>query len=91
MDKVVRAGKPGRTLPKTGMILCAAAGWAAALASLVRYPYVFGAAAIILGIRVSKGGSRAGMPLVAASILLMAAGLIFNDMLYEYLKIIVGI
>ncbi|HOQ06348.1 MAG TPA: hypothetical protein PK127_02705 [Clostridiales bacterium] len=91
MDDMVRAGKQGRTLPKAGMMMCTAAGWAAALASLVSYPYVFGAAAIILGIRISKGGSRAGLPLVAASILLMAAGLIFSDMLHEYLKNIIGV
>ena len=66
-------------------------GWAAAVASVISYPYIFGAAAIILGIRVSKGGSRMGMPLVAASILLMAAGLMMNGMLYDYLRNAVGI
>ncbi|NLH96411.1 MAG: hypothetical protein GX477_03630 [Clostridiaceae bacterium] len=91
MDDMVRAGKEGRTLPKAVMMMCTAAGWAAAFASLVGYPYIFGAAAIILGIRISKGGSRAGMPLVAASILLMAAGLIFSDMLRGYLENIIGI
>jgi hypothetical protein len=32
-----------------------------------------------------------GMPLVAASILLMAAGLMMNGMLYDYLRNAVGI
>lgn len=91
MDKVVRIGRPGGALPKAGIILCTAAGWAAAAASLVRFPYIFGAAAIMLGIRLSRGGSRSGMPLVAASMLLMAAGLVFSDTLYEYLKNIAGV
>jgi len=89
MDKVDQAVK-GRTASKTGIILTTAAGWTAAVISLVRYPFIFGVAAIILGIWISKKGSKAGMPLVAASILLMAAGLIFNSMLYDYLKSIVG-
>lgn len=91
MDKPDKGDKTGRAAPKVVTILCAASGWAAAVASVISYPYIFGAAAIILGIRVSKGGSRMGMPLVAASILLMAAGLMMNGMLYDYLRNAVGI
>jgi len=91
MDKVDHTGTKSRTASKAGIILTAAAGWTAAVISLVRYPFIFGAAAIILGIRTCKNGSKAGMPLVAASILLMAAGLIFNSILYDYLKSIVGV
>lgn len=91
MDKVDHTDKKRSAASKTGIILTTAAGWAAAVISLVIYPFVFGAAAIILGILISKKGSRAGMPLIAASLLLMAAGLMFNNAIYDYLKNAVGV
>ncbi len=79
MDKMDQTSNKSRTVQSAATIVCTAAGWLAAAASLVRYPFIFGAVAIILGIRISKNGSRAGMPLVAASILLMAVGLMLNS------------
>ncbi len=91
MDNIDQTDMKCRTGSKTGIFFTIAAGWIAAVISLLRYPFIFGAAAIILGIWISKSGSRAGMPLIAASILLMAAGLMFDSVLYEYLKNAVGI
>ncbi len=90
MDKMDQASISCRTSTKAGIIICTAAGWLAAVVSLVRYPFIFGVVAIILGIRISKNGNRAGMPLIAGSILLMALGLIFNTIIYDYLKNAIG-
>jgi hypothetical protein len=91
MDKVDQSSNTSRTAKGAGTVLYIAAGWSAAAVSVVVYPFIFGAAAIILGIRVSQKGSRAGMPLVAASILLMAVGLMLNNAVYDYLKNAIGI
>ena len=91
MDKVDQTSNTSRAVQGAGTALCIAAGWLAAAASLVGYPFIFGAAAIILVIRVSKKGSRAGMPLVASSILLMAVGLMLNGIIFDYLKNVIGI
>ncbi len=91
MDKVDQSCELRRTFSSVGIILCCVGGWLAAVASLVKYPFIFGLVAIILGIRISKGGSRAGMPLVAASIMLMAIGLMFNNTIYDYLKNAMGV
>lgn len=91
MDKVDQTSNKGRTAGSAGTLLCIACGWLAAAASLIIYPFVFGAAAIILGIRISQKGSRAGMPLVAASILLMAVGLMFSDFVFDHLRNAIGV
>ncbi|NLK88250.1 MAG: hypothetical protein GX279_12300 [Clostridiaceae bacterium] len=91
MDKVDQTSNPSRAAQCAGTILCTVAGWLAAAASLAGYPFIFGSLAIILGIRLSHRGGRAGMILVAASILLMAAGLMLNGMIYDYLKNAVGV
>lgn len=91
MDKVDQTSNSGRRVQGAGIIISTAVGWLAAASSLVRYPFIFGVVAIILGIRISKNGSRAGMPLVAASILLMAVGLMFNSVIYDCLKNVIGV
>lgn len=90
MDRINQNGSIGRTMSKgNGYYLVA--GWIAAFASLVRYPFVFGIVGVIMGILVSKNGKRAGMPLIVASIIFMAAGLIFSDVFYNYLVRTLGI
>lgn len=83
-------GSMARTKGK-GNALYLVIGWLAAIVSLVRYTFVFGIVAIVLGVMVSKNGSRAGIALVVASVILMAAGLIFGDVLFNYLKHALGI
>lgn len=66
-------------------------GWVAAFASLIRYPFIFGVFAVIMGIVATKNGSRAGLPLIMASMILMAAGLLFSAVIYNYLTHFLGI
>ncbi len=91
MDKVDQTSNTGRNAKGAGTLPYIAAGWLSAAASLIRYPFIFGAAAIMLGIGISRKGSRAGMPLVAASILLMAVGLMLDNIVYDYLKNAIGV
>ena len=81
------AGKPAAA----GNILFLLIGWAAAVLSLIRYPYIFGVIAVIMGIMASKNGSRTGLKLILASILFIATGLIFNEILFICLKQAIGI
>jgi hypothetical protein len=65
-------------------------GWISAIVSLIRIPYVFGVLGVIMGVLASKNGSRAGMPLIVASILFMAVGLIFSGVFYNYISHMFG-
>ena len=90
MDRIGQNGSISRTRGKaSGLYLVL--GWIAAIASLIRYPFIFGVVAVVLGVLVSKNGKRAGMYLIVASIILMAVGLIFSDVFYNYLKHALGI
>jgi len=90
MDRVNQNGSISRAKEK-GSILYLVLGWIAAILSLVRYPFIFGVVAVVLGILVSKNGRKAGTYLVVASIILMAVGLIMSDVFYNYLKHALGI
>lgn len=68
-----------------------AIGWIAAIISLVRYPFIFGVVGVIMGILVNKSEKKSGVPLIAASILFMAIGLIFSDIIFSFLKRTFGI
>ena len=90
MDKVDPNGSIGSSIGK-GAAAYLVIGWIAAIVSLVRYPFVFGIVGVIMGIIANKKGSRAAMPLIIASILLMAVGLIFSGVFYNYLSHALGI
>ena len=90
MDRFNQSWSMKRSTGKS-YIFFLALGWIAAIISLVRYPFVFGVVGVIMGILVSKNGKRAGMPLILASIILMAVGLIFSNVFYNYLKHALGI
>lgn len=90
MDRVNQNGSISRTMEK-GNGIYLVIGWIAAIASLVRYPFIFGVVGVIMGILVSKNGRRAGMPLIVASIILMAIGLIFSGVFFNYLRHALGI
>ena len=62
-----------------------ALGWICALLSLFIYPFIFGVVGVICGILATKNGSRAGLSLIIASIVLMGIGLIFSGPLTNYL------
>lgn len=66
-------------------------GWISAIVSLVRLPMLFGVLGVIMGILSTKNGSRAGLSLIITSIALMAIGLIFNGVIYNYLRHFIGL
>jgi hypothetical protein len=66
-------------------------GWIFAIASLIAYPFIFGVLGVTMGILASKKGSRAGLPVIVASIILMTAGLIFSGVIMNYLTHYLGI
>lgn len=66
-------------------------GWISAVISLVRYPFIFGVLGVIMGILATKRGSRAGLGLIMTSIILMAIGLIFGGVFFNYLSRYLGI
>lgn len=65
-------------------------GWIFAVLSLFIYPFVFGVAGVILGILATKGGSKAGLPVIIASIILMGIGLIFSGVILNYTRHYLG-
>ena len=52
---------------------------------------IFGVLGVIMGILATKKNSKGGLPLIMASMALMAAGLIFNEIAFNYLKHFLGI
>ncbi len=63
-----------------------AIGWISALISLIRWPFIFGVLGVVMGILATKNGSKGGLPLIIGSMALMAVGLIFNAVIFNYLK-----
>jgi len=66
-------------------------GWLAAILSLFIYPFIFGVLGVIMGILATKGGSKSGLPLIVASIILMGIGLIFSGVILNYTRHYLGI
>jgi len=67
-----------------GTVLYIALGWICALLSLFILPYIFGVIGVIMGILTAKNGSRRGLPIIMASIVLMGIGLMFNNAILDY-------
>lgn len=65
-------------------------GWIAAILSLLRYPFIFGVLGVIMGILATKGGSRAGLAVIVANIILMSIGLIFSPVIWNYFTHFLG-
>ena len=68
-----------------------AIGWISAILSLFIYPFIFGVLGVIMGILATKGGSRAGLSVIIASIVLMGIGLIFSGVILNYTRHYLGI
>lgn len=66
-------------------------GWVSAIISLFRAPFIFGVVGVIMGILATKNGSRAGLALIITSIALMAIGLFFNGVFYNYISRVFGL
>jgi len=60
-------------------------GWISVVISLIRLPFLFGVFGVVMGILATKNGSRAGLSLIVASILLMTVGMIFGGVFYNFL------
>ncbi len=88
MDNMGNSGN--FVVEKKSSTLLLVLGWIAAIASLVRYPFIFGVIGVVMGILATKNGSKAGLPLIMASMALMAAGLIFNAVIFNYLRHFLG-
>lgn len=66
-------------------------GIISAIASLFAYPFIFGVVGVIMGILATKGGSRAGLFVIVASLILMGIGLIFSGVIMNYTRHYLGI
>lgn len=66
-------------------------GWIAAVLSLFAYPFIFGVVGVIMGILAVKNGSRAGLPLIISSIILMGVGMIYSGVIMNYVRHYLGI
>lgn len=67
-------------------------GWIMAILSLFVYPYfAFGLAGVIMGILATKNGSRTGLPVIVANIILMAIGLIAGGVIMNNIRHLIGI
>lgn len=67
-----------------GTVIRIIAGWVCALLSLFIMPYAFGVIGVIMGIMASKNGSRHGLPIIMASVILMGIGLMFSEAILDY-------
>lgn len=72
-------------------VLLLTIGWISALLTLFIYPFIFGVIGVIMGILASKNGSRSGVPLIVASIILMGIGLIFSGVIMNYTRHYLGV
>jgi hypothetical protein len=89
MDNMNNAG--GVRVEQKSSALLLVLGYFSAVISLVRYPFIFGVIGIVMGILTSKNGSRAGVPLILTSIILMAVGMIFGGVFFNNLRHFLGI
>ena len=82
-------GFAGTETKSSGFILVI--GWVSAIISLIKFPFIFGVLGVIMGILATKRGSKGGLPLIMASMILMAAGLFFNNIIFSNLRRLIGI
>ena len=68
-----------------------AIGAVCAVISLFVYPFIFGVVGVVMGIMVTKEGSRAGLPVIVANIILMGIGLIYSQVILNYTRHFLGI
>ncbi|MEN2775453.1 hypothetical protein [Acetivibrio clariflavus] len=73
----------------TGILV--AIGIISAIMSLFVYPFIFGFIGVIMGILSTKNGSRTGLFVIVASIILMGIGLIFSGAIMNNARHYLGI
>lgn len=89
MNEEERVDSREAALPKKNTAILVV-GWICAILSLFIYPFIFGVVGVITGILSTKGGSRAGLSLIVASIILMGIGMIFSGVIMNYTRHFLG-
>jgi hypothetical protein len=90
MDEFNNNGINQASIPKrSGLFITV--GWISAILSLFIYPFIFGVLGVIMGIVANKNGSKAGISIIVASIVLMGIGLIFSGVILNYTRHFLGI
>ena len=79
----------GRAIRRGNMIFLIV-GWIAAIISLIWLPYLLGPIGVVMGILATKNGSKAGLVLIMASLVLTAVGLVFSGVFLNYLSHFMG-
>lgn len=73
-----------------GSTLLLTIGWISAVLAIFVHP-LLGLLGVVMGILSTKRGSRAGLPLIVTSIVLMGIGLIFGGVIINYTRHYLGI
>lgn len=85
------AADSGKRELEKGSALYVTLGFISAIISLFIYPFFFGVLGVIMGILATKRGSRAGVAVIIANIVLMGAGMIYGPVLRNYFMQMLGI
>ncbi|AEV70494.1 hypothetical protein Clocl_4058 [Acetivibrio clariflavus DSM 19732] len=88
-DYMNRADTREKISRGTGILV--AIGIISAIMSLFVYPFIFGFIGVIMGILSTKNGSRTGLFVIVASIILMGIGLIFSGAIMNNARHYLGI
>lgn len=84
-------GNGEMAIPAENSTIFIVLGWISAIISLLAYPFIFGVVGVIMGILATKNNSRAGLPLIIASIILMSIGLIYSGVIMNYVRHYLGL
>jgi len=91
MDDMNKNGGGNAAAAERSNIVLITVGWISAVLSLFMYPFIFGVLGVVMGILASKQGSRAGLPLIVASMVLMGVGLFYSGVILNYMRLFLGI
>ena len=89
MNEINEMGKTEKASSGIRIVLMTI-GWISALLSLWMYAFIFGGIGVVMGILATKNGSRAGVSLIVASIILMGIGMIFSGVIMNYTRHFLG-
>lgn len=89
MERTENIRKNNKNLTISG-VLFIVAGWMAALLSLFLSPFIFGVFGLVMGILATKTGSRAGLSVVIGNIILMGIGLVYNEVILNYARMLLS-
>lgn len=84
MDENMKGGEIAVTAGNSTLFIVL--GWISAILSIIAYPFIFGVVGAVMGILAVKNGSKAGLPLIVASLIFMSVGLIYSGVIMNYLR-----